>query len=108
MADTYTPIGQWEFDNAAFTSAMVGGTFVVAGSPQPLLNGTFTITIVLSPTTVIATPAPLLIDPALVEAASITLTYTPGADAAFKISGVSLQLQAKGGLKRDTTRMGDG
>jgi len=107
MADTYLTGGAWSFDAAAFTDEMVGGTMVIAGSPTGDLNGTFTITNVVSPTTVVMTPAPLLVDPTLVFATSITLTYTPAPDAAFKISGITMQLQAKGGLKRDVTRMGD-
>lgn len=104
MADEYqgSGSGQWSFDEANFTSAMEGGTLVIAGSPNALLNGTFTIVTVDSATIVTLDPVPAIVDATLVEAGSITLTYTPPAqfNAGPKIVGVSLIPEVKDGMNK--------
>jgi hypothetical protein len=102
MADTYLTGGVWSFDNAAFTDEMVGGLLTIAGSPEATLNGAFEITAVNSPTQVAMTPVPVFVDPALVFATSISLTYIPAplVTAGAQIVGVSLIPIAKDGMDK--------
>ena len=101
MADTYLGSGQWQFDNAAFSEDMTGGTLAVAGSPSAELNNTFTIDSVESGILVTMSPAPSG-GPTLVRATSIVLTYDPPSQstAGPEIVGVSLIPIAKDGMDK--------
>jgi hypothetical protein len=102
--DTYygSATGQWSFDNGAFTEAMEGGTMVIAGSPEPLLNGTFTIDSVDSSTLVTMSPVPAVVPPTAVDATSITRTYTPAVqfNAGPQIVGVTVIPEVKDGANK--------
>jgi len=95
--DEYVGGTVWSFVNGAFTSAHVGATLVIAGSPLGAYDGTYQITAVASATNVTMTP-----DPAGaagdIDATSIALTLP--LTAGPEIIGVALIPVSKEGMDK--------